>query len=470
MKKFFKPIRALVVSLLVIALFGVFLYVFRGNKKQIAPYEYIRRAYAYMDNGKYEKGIALLHKAYDALPESDNIRNNLMHGYLRYALTLDKEEKTDSALDLLSTAYDIDNKNLDVIRNLAYLYCQQAISYSRSFKGAQAMDHFHKGIDIAMRSKRARKSISNYLFNMAVEAYNENDHNTVILCLRSSYTLWNRFGTLKFLGQHYYRKSEPERALFYWEKAEALDSENEEIKDRLEMVRKDIAVNQEMKDIQTQYFNIKIHRQYEINVNELEEMLKTVYVDVGRDLKYYPPKHTPIIFYSEEDFKDIFKQPYIVRALYDGSIRFPIYISIEDPAFIATMAHEYTHAVVSIITENRCPTWINEGVACYEQSKYVPMDLRQLNKFLEEGNVLSIQLLQEGFESLGDDFKTVLSYQGSYTAVSFMIDKWGWNGFLDLLGKIRDGRHYANAIDEEFLISEETFEKMWNEYVKEKIL
>jgi len=38
------------------------------------------------------------------------------------------------------------------------------------------------------------------------------------------------------------------------------------------------------------------------------------------------------------------------------------------------------------------------------------------------------------------------------------------------LDKIGSGMHYANAIDEEFYISREGFEKMWNEYMKKNLL
>ena len=40
----------------------------------------------------------------------------------------------------------------------------------------------------------------------------------------------------------------------------------------------------------------------------------------------------------------------------------------------------------------------------------------------------------------------------------------------DLLKRIKGGAHYANAVDEEFYVSVQIFEKMLNEYAKDKIL
>jgi tetratricopeptide (TPR) repeat protein len=459
--------KNLIISLTVLAIFtGAFsLYIYR-QKRTVGLYVYVRQGHSYVEDGKYEKGIKLLRKAYEEAPADKRIADYLIYGYLTYSNALDEEGKIDLALRLAHEAYGVGSKEIAVIEQLAYLYCRKAMQESTARRFPQAAECLEKGIDFASVFNSASKHISNYLFNMSVDAYNKDDYKTALLCIRASYALWNRYEALDFFGQIYYRKSDLGAAQFYWRKAKKIKPDSREIDDKLEMVHKAIAAKNEMENLTTQNFNITLYKEYGLDIGELKAILKKVYNEAGRDLDYYPKGSTPIVFYSENDFRDVFKQPNIVQAFYDGSIRLPVMTDATGPMLSALIAHEYAHAVTSILTDKKCPTWLDEGIACLEQSRHLPVSRNLLGDFFNGRNRLSIKIVQEGFAKMDDKDAVSLSYQGAYTAASFIVSKWGWPGLRGLLKRIRDGRHYANAIDEEFLISVETFEEMWNEYAE----
>ncbi|MBF0253311.1 MAG: hypothetical protein HQL29_05785 [Candidatus Omnitrophica bacterium] len=182
----------------------------------------------------------------------------------------------------------------------------------------------------------------------------------------------------------------------------------------------------------------------------------------------YPSLDTTIIFYTEKDFRDAFNKSGIVRAFYDGKIRMLVYGQVDSEEFVSVIAHEYTHALVSILTDNKCPVWLHEGLAVREESLYYPRKLDFLRNFLAAGGVLSIEVLDKGFDENEDARKLALAYEAAYSAVDFILDKWGWNGMQRLLKRIKNGTHYINAIDEEFYVTDEMFETMWGDYVKDK--
>lgn|GEM_PF-1018835 len=463
-----KQINLIILILAGIAI-GSALGFFSLKNKSIGPYEYVRKARKYVDAGKYKKAIYLLHKACEELPDNEDVKKNLLYGYARYADVLEREGKLDQAIEYLEMALEMGKADQVVANNLAILYCQKGVQLSNAKKYSIAMDYLNRAEEAAMVSKKIRRNVANYLFNAAVRAYNKNDGRTVFICLNVSYVLRGRFDTLYMLGQQFYKESDLEKARFYWEKALLFRPDDEGIKGNLEKIDKEIRHKGRMKEIRAEHFDIQLHRQYNIDENVLKNVLSDIYNRVGEDLRCYPSADTPIVFYNEEDFRDIFKQNGIVRGFYDGgSIRLIFITDLNSPLFPALIAHEYTHAAVSILTKNRCPVWLNEGLAVFEQSRYMAPPYQHVRVALDKGLRLSIDRLEQGFATLDDVFMTGLSYEGAHTAVLFILDKWGWAGLRGLLESIKEGRHFANAIDEEFYISVNIFEKMWNKYLQKK--
>ena len=445
------------------------IYFYSAKDKKTGPYEYVRTAHKYIKAEKYKKAIYLLHKAYEEIPGSEDVKNNLLYGYIKYANFLDNKGDQDEAINYLSMAYEMDESNDIVANDLAVLYCDKGVRLSSEGDHVTAMENLNNAAGIAVRSSRkVRKNVSNYLFNKAVGAYNSDDGRTVFMCLNVSYALRARFDTLMMLGQYFYRESDLDKAGFYWQKASEFQPDNEDARKQLEKVNKEIQAQEKMEEFRAGYFNIKLYREYNIDAAMLNDTLGAIYNTVGKDLGCYPPAGTEITFYTEKDFRDIFKQKGIVRGFYDGNIRLIFIDDPTNPLFPALIAHEYTHSVISILTKNRCPVWLSEGIAVLEQMRYAAPSFSVVKSAVKNGEILSIDKLEKGFSSMDDIYLTALSYEGAHTAVLFILDKWGWAGLRGLLKRIDDGQHYANAMDEEFYISVPVFEEMWNEYLGKK--
>lgn len=431
-------------------------------------YEYIRKAKKYIEEEKYKKALLLLHQAYEEAPEADNVRDYLLYGYLKYSDALSKAGERDEAIKYLSMALEMDGTSKTILNNLALEYCKKALHLASSGEYGPAGEALDKATKLAVKNSRARLNISNFLFNSSVEAFNQNKDKTFLLCLTSSYLLKPRFDTLVLMGEYYYKKADMESAVFYWEKAKMMKPKDAMIQEKIDKAMGEMAITEKMKVVETKYFNVQFYREYDINAEILKRTLADIYVRVGKDLDFYPSDSTPIILYNEEDFVKIFNKSVSVRGFYDGSIRIAFNVPPEDPMFQSLIAHEYTHAVVSLLTDNRCPVWLHEGIAVYEETRYNERGVAEVKAFLKNGGVILLAATDAGFGS-ADRAVLLLSYQSAFLAASFITDKWGWQGMNNLLKRIKNGAHYANAIDEEFYISVQVFERMLNEYAKEKI-
>ena len=190
--------KSLIIGIIIAGLVGGVLYYLVTPDKKIGLYQHIRKAKAYIEEGKYEKALFLLHKAHEESPESERITKELMAGYVRYARHLNKEGMLDEATGYMEMAYEIDPKSELVIHDLAYYYAKKAAKESENKNSVQAIGTLQKATDIAVKSAKARKSIANYLYNQAVDAHKRKDGTTVLLCLNASYLLRPRFITLDF--------------------------------------------------------------------------------------------------------------------------------------------------------------------------------------------------------------------------------------------------------------------------------
>ena len=460
--------KIFIVLLLGIIVSGVFV-VIQLKSKNVGLYEHIREAREYVEEEKYDKAILLFHKAYEGMPGNEDIEQNLAYGYVKYARFLDKNNELDKAIDKLEIAIEMVPTNKAVVNELAFLYAKKAVSEYEKGKIESSSKFLDKSILLTNKASSIRKNVSAYLYNKGVQFFNENEVDASLMCLEASRDLYLRGETLKVLGYAYYKQSDLVKALSSWEKALVLDPEDEEIRKNIEKLRKEKPIDDQMKRVKTRYFDLQFHGGCNIDIIEVQNILNKIYVDVGRELDFYPPVGTLIVFYNESDFRNIFKTQGVIRAFYDGNIRMAFDGKMSSTSLLEVITHEYTHATLSMMTDNNCPIWLHEGLAVYEQVKYMDSpEFVYVSKRMSDGGPLTINEIEQGFSQIDHHNIVGLSYEGAYTSVLFIIEKWGWKGLIMLLDSLKEGNHYANALDEVFYVSVKDFEKMWNQYLIEK--
>ena len=111
------------------------------------------------------------------------------------------------------------------------------------------------------------------------------------------------------------------------------------------------------------------------------------------------------------------------------------------------LAHELTHLVVhqAIFSPyGKLPTWLDEGLAMYNEGEPDPFFQSWLEKAVSEDRLISARSLCSPFSAESE--KAYISYAESYSLVEYLLDNYGQDKMLNLLTLFKQGNTYDEAL------------------------
>jgi len=432
---------------------------------QTGSFEYVRKGDSLLDEGDLKGSIKYFEKAYDASPDNSVIAAKLRNAYFEYAASLAEAGDYDKSIGCLNRAVTV-MPGPRAAGKLALTYAEKAVAALREGKIAEGRPNLDSALEAASPYAAASRNLGILLFNEAIKDYKTGNDEAAILLLKESSLAYKNASAFELLGDIYYNMMELKRARFYFGKGFSLDPRNHGIRSKLKKSIIDLRSSQNRGSEVSPHFNINYDKSLPVNTQIVKGMLERYYFDVGEDLKYFPAYKTGVIFYSQDDFNKIFMLSRGTRAIYDGNIRIPLpNRPIPELELAEYICHEYTHAIISAKTQNNCPVWLSEGLAVLEAHKYTGGPLPIEKAWLPDKTKFTISSLYEAFNHENETEDMIRrDYALAYSAVRFIIDNWGMAGISGVLDRVKDGRHFTNAIDEEFLISEKEFERRWKNH------
>ncbi len=139
-----------------------------------------------------------------------------------------------------------------------------------------------------------------------------------------------------------------------------------------------------------------------------------------------------------------------------------------------TLAHEYTHLVVSRLSHDTVPVWLQEGLARLEQTRWRhPPELQLsateqalLAAALRKGRLITFDEMHPSMAKLPSQEAAALAYAEVYTLVGWMQGKVGYRGIREALIAQRDGKSARRAVAEVLGMSWTAVEKEWRNHLK----
>ncbi|MCG2675641.1 tetratricopeptide repeat protein [bacterium] len=282
-----------------------------------------------------------------------------------------------------------------------------------------------------------------------------------------------------WLATAYTKNNMPQKAKETYQKI--LEISSLDVKAREELDRNKLGKKKREKEIESKFlekesthFTLKFEgteeREYE--APEILAILEEAYKKVGADLGYYPQEKTVCIIYpSKEKFRYVTDTHYWTGGLYDGKIRVPLSIELDEAEhFKRTLVHEYTHHVIHGKTKDNCPSWLNEGLAQYEDRDYEEdrekeeKRMEVLTQSLEENTLVPLKRITPLFQT-GDTELVNLAYYESYSVVKYLIKRYGLKGVNRLLEKLGEGTSIDKALEEVFRIDYQALDKEWHKFL-----
>lgn len=308
------------------------------------------------------------------------------------------------------------------------------------------------------------------LYNQAVEFYEKREFELARQALGDSlgYDPKNPFAH-ELLGDIAYYEQKMDEALEHYEAAFRLRARSD-LKEKILKIQKEKKVEAGLKTYQEEHFIIKYRGEEQgIEGFELRETLRNYFREVGQDLGFFFKHKVVVLLYDEKEFREISEAPHWSSGVYDGKIRLPAYqrgFSLKEIQKI--IRHEVTHAFVVEMSRGKCPAWLNEGLAEYEEAKVVAPEERVFRAAIKTNALLPLSSLfdQKRLLEVKDPLEAQLFYVESYQLVNYLVKRYGMFPIKKMLEIFAQGKDSFEAVQAVLKISPLELEKQWKENLK----
>ncbi len=176
------------------------------------------------------------------------------------------------------------------------------------------------------------------------------------------------------------------------------------------------------------------------------QTLERHYDDLVREFGISPRQNIVVSLYTEQAFFDVTHAPAWSAAQNDGKLRIPISgLDSVNSELSRVLKHELAHSFIAQITRNRCPTWLNEGIAqVVEPSSAAPFGAPLGRMFAHDAEI-PLNTLEGSFSGF-DDRTAYIAYGESLAAVEYIVQTYGMSDVVRLLQRIGEGASTESAL------------------------
>jgi tetratricopeptide (TPR) repeat protein len=252
-----------------------------------------------------------------------------------------------------------------------------------------------------------------------------------------------------------------------------------EVSDFLDYISKVTETGEKFKEVKTGHFIIRyIHPKDSILPIYAQKALEKAYYEIGSDLETYPSDPVIVEIYPDPEgfaIASTLSQKDIATTGVVGICKFNR-IMIISPRLLPkgymwldALAHEYTHYLVFIRSENTVPVWLHEGIAKFEEKRWREKKRQVLNPFyetllsraLKENSLVPIEKMHPSFGKLQSAYEAQLAFAQVGTIVDFIVKKWDNSALLNLIESLRKKNDYRSAIKQVTKMDFSQFYKSW---------
>ncbi|MBP5469991.1 MAG: tetratricopeptide repeat protein [Candidatus Riflebacteria bacterium] len=283
---------------------------------------------------------------------------------------------------------------------------------------------------------------------------------------------------LSSAGRCKFELNEIDEAIEYWEKAlEVCDDigKRQEIEDLIRKAKESLASTSDSTQDEDQRFVITFAGNSRDDLGDITfDMLNEIYYDVTDLLNCNPDVRFNVVFYLTEDYYKI-GQGWSAAAANGLKIMIPLKTGYKDENYVkGTLAHEFTHTIINLKTNNRAPLWVHEGLAQYQEysTSYGSPDVLRSDfdrvfqtDFVENGLFVPLNKVSAYIGS-NDRRDIARGYVAAYMAIRCMADLYGEQSFDTLLTSLGKGKGINEAVKDATGSDYDDFQDDLKEWIK----
>jgi len=143
-------------------------------------------------------------------------------------------------------------------------------------------------------------------------------------------------------------------------------------------------------------------------------------------------------------------------------------------AWMDTLCHEYVHLVVSSMSHDNVPVWMQEGLARFEQERWrkaggaaLPaLDQQLLAAALKNRRLIDLDAMHPSMAKLPSQEAAALAYAEVLTLIAWIHGQVGWEGLREAITLQRDGKSAPRAVAEVLDMTWAKAQKAWKAHLK----
>ncbi|GAN34276.1 MAG: tetratricopeptide repeat protein [Candidatus Brocadia sp. AMX2] len=240
------------------------------------------------------------------------------------------------------------------------------------------------------------------------------------------------------------------------------------------------------KEVKTEHFLFRyVEEKDAILVDYALDTLEKAYDAIGNDLNYFPAKPVLVeVFPDAESFctistltkDEIETSGTVAICLFNRVIITSPRLLPRGYQWLDTLTHEYVHYVIMKKTYNRVPIWLHEGIAKFEERRWLegvtptlPVSLESLMaEAIEKDYFITFGQMHPSLAKLKKKEDTALAFAEVFTVIDYLFNQGGYPLLVSILDGIKNGKSTEDAVSSAIEIPFVDFEKNWLQDLKQK--
>ena len=352
--------------------------------------------------------------------------------------------------------------NAALTQQLALVYNARGVSLADHQQWDVSLEQFRQALTLQPQNATIERNLVQALIGSAYHLYDARKTAQAKRLLTEALRYPPTYEGLMLAGQLAYDDQQLKDAERYWTQALRLKPDGADAQSRLAQLARERPIEDQFGKISQQFFDIRYNANLE-DAGTLRGALLDARRVAGQAFHYFPAHKIVVLVYTEEQFRQLHRDmPEWLGGQYDGKIRIPI--RSQDPqAFRRILWHEYTHALVHDLSLNRCPTWLNEGLAEYEGSTQQTLPLEPLRAAATASpkRLLDLTALSAAFNPQASAEQASLAYAQAYSLIGYVVERYGLWRLTRVLKRLGAGETFDAAWKAELHVTPQTVYQRW---------
>ncbi len=141
-----------------------------------------------------------------------------------------------------------------------------------------------------------------------------------------------------------------------------------------------------------------------------------------------------------------------------------------------TIAHEFTHLIISKKSKNTVPIWLHEGIAKYYETRWrgaaglalSPYAEKLLARAVKKGKLITYQQMHPSMAKLPSQEDAALAFAEVFTTIEYVVKQYGKTSIPKLLTVLGRGTDLDAALSKVFGKNLTALEAAWRKYLKRR--